>query len=77
MSFWQKPLIKGIPSGKAITVVCTLAEFLFFSWIKAPMCRGHTSASCRCVIVITWKSTPLQKSILLLFCFAFGGGCLF
>lgn len=42
MSFWQKSLIKGIPSGKAITVMCMLAEFLFFCWIKALMCWGHT-----------------------------------
>lgn len=69
MSFWQKSLIKGIPSGKAITVMCMLAEFLFFSWMKALMCWGHTSTSYGSDTDYHWEiHTNREVFVVTLFC---------
>lgn len=72
MSFGQKSLIKGIPSGKAITVTCRLADILFFSRKKALIYREHSSILYWYVPSYHWGTTK-QKFfclclILLLVC---------
>lgn len=80
MSFWQKSLIKGIPSGKAITVTCMLAEFFVFQLDESTdVLRTYQHFIEMCYCLVTEKFAPAESFLLLLlFCFVVfvvvGGG---
>lgn len=62
MSFWQKSLIKGIPSGKAITVMCMLAEFFVFQLDESTdVLRTYQHFIEMCYCLITEKSTLTEE----------------
>ena len=62
MSFWQKSLIKSIPSGKAVTVMCMLAEFFVFQLDESTdVLRTYQHFIKMCYCLITEKSTLTEE----------------
>ena len=73
-SFWQKSLIKGIPSGKAITVMCMLVEcFVFQLDESTDVLRTYQHFIEMCFCLVTEKFAPAEElfvvTVILFCCF--------
>lgn len=58
--FGTNPLSKTYHLEKQL-LSCAHASILFFSWMKALMYRGYTSAWYRCVTVYHWRITIAEE----------------